>query len=97
MSCDESVTTGIHNNLHNVEKAFTFSFVFTPTIMPPFGQGVDADSVRALFIAGMCTAAIAETHGVGQRRVQQLVADLRPEPLAEPDDEELSALISDRS
>jgi hypothetical protein len=61
--------------------------------MPPFGQGVDADSVRALFIAGMCTAAIAETHGVGQRRVQQLVADLRPEPLAEPDDEELSALI----
>ena len=61
--------------------------------MPPFGKGVDADSVRALFIAGMCTAAIAATHGVGQRRVQQLVADLRPEPLAEPDDEELSALI----
>ena len=45
------------------------------------------DSVRALFIAGICTAAIAPTHGVGQRRVQQLVADLRPEPLAEPDDE----------
>ena len=56
-------------------------------------HGVDADSVRALFNAGMCTAAIAATHGVGQRRVQQLVADLRPEPLAEPDDEELSALI----
>ena len=59
--------------------------------------GVDADSVRyvvrALFIAGMCTAAIAATHGVGQRRVQQLVADLRPEPLAEPDDDELEALI----
>jgi hypothetical protein len=30
---------------------------------------------------------------VGQRRVQQLVADLRPEPLAEPDDDELEALI----
>ena len=56
-------------------------------------HGVDADSVRALFIAGMCTAAIAATHGVGQRRVQQLVADLRPEPLAEPDDDELEALI----
>jgi sensor histidine kinase regulating citrate/malate metabolism len=40
--------------------------------------GVDADSVRALFIAGMSTAAIAATHGVGQRRVQQLVADLPP-------------------
>ena len=55
--------------------------------------GVDADSVRALFIAGMSTAAIAATHGVGQRRVQQLVADLRPEPLAEPDDDELEAII----
>ena len=40
-------------------------------------NAVDADNVRALFIAGMCTAAIAATHGVGQRRVQQLVADLR--------------------
>jgi hypothetical protein len=58
--------------------------------------GVDADSVRALFIAGMSTAAIAATHGVGQRRVQQLVADLRPEPLAEPDDDELEALMCTR-
>jgi hypothetical protein len=30
--------------------------------------GVDADSVRALFIAGMSTAAIAATHGVGDTR-----------------------------
>ena len=64
--------------------------------MPPFGKGIDADGVRALFLDGVGTAAIAAAHGVGQRRVQQLVADLRPKPLAEPDDDELEALIIDQ-
>ena len=54
----------------------------------------DYDAVRRLFVAGMAVSAIAQQAGVGERRVQQLVADLRPAAHAlEPEDPELEVMM----
>ena len=50
--------------------------------------------IRMLFVAGMATSALAADAGVSQRRVRQLVADLRPAARErEPTDDELDAMI----
>ena len=54
---------------------------------------IDYDVVRALFAAGNSVPSIASKAGVGERRIRQVVCDLRPGPLPVPDDAELDTMI----